>query len=164
MRSQEGTWSQGVIFLLSWDEVWESSLILHAGCPTDSNSNRDINRWVNLCVFSVTVMESELFVLSAGRCGAGSRAVMLGVSTRLAEEAALGFYVLNQLLFRERGKGSCCNLWWFDCFKQSFGSWGLAGCAVRAASSLRHFILVTVSHYLDPKTGINLHTLSCLRK
>lgn len=55
-------------------------------------------------------MESELFVLSAGRCGAGCGAVMLGVSARLAEEAALGFYVLNQLPFRERGKGSYCNL------------------------------------------------------
>lgn len=157
-------WSQGVIFLPSWDEVWESSLILHTGCPTDSNGNRDTKTWVTLCIFSVTVMESELLALSAGRGNANCRAVMLRASARLAEEAIIGFYILNQLLLREKERGSCCTLWLFGHFKQSCGSWGVGGYSVRVSFSLQHLILVTVSHYLDTKSCITLRTLSCWSK
>lgn len=129
-------WSQVVIFLPSWDEVWESSLILHTGYPTDSNNNRDANTWVTLGVFSVTVMKSELLVLLAGRGSANHRAVRLRTSTRLAGEPITGFYILNQLMFREREREFCCILWWFGHFKQSSGSWGL-GYTVRAPFSLQ---------------------------
>lgn len=106
-RSQEGAQSQGERFLLSWAEVWGSSLILHSGSPMDGNSKRDALTWVTLRVCGVTVMESELFVLWAGRGCANCRAWVLEAATKLADEAMIGFYILNQLLFRGRERGSC---------------------------------------------------------
>lgn len=106
-RSQEGMWSQGenISAFLGWSV--RSSLILHAGFPMDGNSKWDTLTWVTLRVCGVTVMENELFVLWAGRGCANCRVWMLEAATKLAHEAMIGFYILKQLLFRGRERGSC---------------------------------------------------------